>query len=277
MTLRYLELPAPKPLDRVVRCIWFLRGSDAGRPSISEPQVLVADGRIEIVLHLGDPFVRREDDGSWRPESRTLLAGQLTRPLVVRPNGVTDVVGIRFRTSAAAAFLHLPLAEVTNRVVALADTEPRLARALFEAVARHDDPTARILAIAQVSDAVGTTMPDPLVAALVDSMVMNRSPWVRPAADRSGVSARTLERRVLRATELAPTPLRAVLRFRDAFRALASTPTGRWGRVAVETGYFDQSHLVREFRRFSGVSPSRFFDADPGLARSIMTGGPHPP
>ncbi|MGQ0639720.1 MAG: DUF6597 domain-containing transcriptional factor [Gemmatimonadaceae bacterium] len=67
--MEYLELAAPPPLGALVRCFWFLRGDDLR----ADPQVIVPDGRLEIVLHLGDPFQRVEEEGGVRqciPPSR---------------------------------------------------------------------------------------------------------------------------------------------------------------------------------------------------------------
>ncbi|MHB1328050.1 MAG: DUF6597 domain-containing transcriptional factor [Gemmatimonadales bacterium] len=106
----YSERAAPPPLDSLIRCFWFMRGQAGNGP----PEPVVADGRLEIVLHLADPFRRYAADGTTELQARVLLAGQMTAPLQLRPSGIVDVVGIRFRTTAAASFLRTPLMELTD-------------------------------------------------------------------------------------------------------------------------------------------------------------------
>lgn len=264
----YAELPAPPPLDSLVRCFWFLRGCDP-QP---EPQVIVADGRIEIILHLRDAFSRYDADGVARRQSSVLLSGQILSPLRVCANGETDIVGIRFRTAAASAVLRVPLPEITHRVDALSEVAPELGELLHAAAARHEDRSARVAALSDVLARRVVRAPDPLAAAAIRSLDASHAPAVARIADRYGVSARTLERKVLDAAGLPPSSLRRVLRFRRAFRLLDQSPPGTWARAAVSTGYFDQAHMIRDFRQFAGVAPSEFFRTDPALAKAILSG-----
>jgi transcriptional regulator GlxA family with amidase domain len=68
--------------------------------------------------------------------------------------------------------------------------------------------------------------------------------------------------------------MRRVLRFRRAFRMLDQAPPGTWAQVAAHAGYFDQAHLIRDFRQFAGAAPSEFFGTEPELARAILAGDP---
>ena len=266
--MRYTELPAPRPLDALVRCFWFLSGEGFGR----EPQVVVPDGRLEIILHLADPFYRVDADSGEHVQSRALLSGQLTAPVTLRAGAVTDIVGIRFRTAAAKAVLALPLSELTDRVESLGAIVPRLARSLFAAAERHRTPSARAAALSQVLARFVTRTPDALATAVIRSLDASEAPNVGLIADRFGVTARTLERKVRESTGLSPNVMRRVLRFRRAFRMLDSAPPGTWTRVALRAGYFDQAHLIRDFRQFAGAPPTEFFGAGPELARAILAG-----
>src|SRR5204862_5422263 len=78
--------------------------------------------------------------------------------------------------------------------------------------------------------------------------------WV---ARQAGMSPRQFRRRCLEESGLAPKQLCRVLRFRHACslgeRGLP------WGLIAAETGYFDQAHLIRDFREFTGNTPMSVF------------------
>jgi AraC-like DNA-binding protein len=270
----YLELPAPPPLDALIHCFWFLRGPMAG----AEVQSVVPDGRMEIVLHLGEPFSEVGPDGVSRPQADALLAGQLTSPFQLLPRGPADVVGIRFRSAGARSMLGFPAAEVTGRVDRLSDHRARLAGELLSAAKAQGRKAAgtpglneeRVAALARVLGRFVRDGPPPLVAEAVRCLDQAKAPPMHAVAARLGVTRRTLERRVLHEVGLAPQMLHRVFRFRRAFRLLDEAPPGTWARVAHAAGYFDQAHLIREFRRFAGAPPTAFLAAGPELTRALL-------
>ena len=126
--IAYSEFPAPMGLRPYVRCFWRLRSS-ATLTEAPPPEPILPDGCVELVLHLGEPFSRHDEDGRVQRQPAQLLAGQITTAIVVQPSTTMDVWGIRFHPWAAGAFLGLPSVELRDRVLSLHDvSQPRRAR-----------------------------------------------------------------------------------------------------------------------------------------------------
>jgi AraC-like DNA-binding protein len=266
--MRYTELPPPPALAHLVHCFWFL----SGHLGAGEEQQVVADGRLEIILHLAEPFEARDTTGRWGPQSTSLIAGQLTAPIRIRPAGESDVVGIRFRTDGLRALLAVSVAELNDRVVPLHELAPALTGALLHALRQATTPPDRAAALAAVLVRHAQGALDPAVRSMVDHLDVPRAPSIGTVADHHGLNARTVERRVLAATGLSPVELRAVLRFRRVYRRLEAAPTGQWGRLAIASGDYDQAHCIREFRRFTGATPTEWFRRETALADAFLTG-----
>jgi AraC-like DNA-binding protein len=268
--MNYRELLPPPPLDRIVHRFWFLRGDGPG-----EPQTIVPDGRAEIVLHLGEPFAQIDRAGRPVPQPRALVAGQLTSPLRLLPRPNAEVVGIRLRSAAARRLLRLPQRELTGRIIPLGDVAPGLECRLRDVMRLGADPRTRVARLAgALAYALDDAGPTPLDAA-VARLESGRHHAATGLAASVGLTPRTLQRRFLEEVGLDPTLLRRIFRFRTAFGLLEGLPPGRWGAVAPRAGYFDQAHLIREFRRFAGAPPSVFFavgsEAGPELARAFSS------
>jgi AraC-like DNA-binding protein len=65
-------------------------------------------------------------------------------------------------------------------------------------------------------------------------------------------------------------PFRERARLRSVFDALEANPGAGWTDAALAAGYFDQSHLIRDFRRFVGCTPAQFVASHPGLATALV-------
>ena len=266
--MNYQEVAAPHPFDRLVSCVWFLTGQAQQYP----PQPVVPDGRLELLVHLGDPFSRLTRDGSSHRQDRLLLAGQLTGPIHLAPRGWMDVVGIRFTPLGAHAILTMPLAPLSNQVVSLVEIHPRLARELETAATRPLGRRERAQLILHVLSRFISDDPDPRIGAALARLEDDR-PWsLARVAAHSDMSTRTMERCFLQKVGLTPKMYQRVVRFRRAFRLLGDAGQKGGAIVAGRAGYFDQAHLIRDFKQFTGASPKRFFRPETPLAGLLLSG-----
>lgn len=264
--MHYLELSPPPALASVIRCFWFLRSDQVS----SVPQPVVADGRFEIVLHAAEPFARLGSDGRLAAQGEALVAGQLTAPLHLVQRGSADVVGIRFRTGTATAFLRHPLHELTNQVERLELIDRRLRNDLLRALSRSGHPVQRRDALSAVLLSSMGDGANSMTRWAIRAMDTPLSPRLQQVARSFGTTTRTLERRIAVATGLSPRSLSQTMRFRRVYRGLQEAGPGEMTRAALDAGYFDQAHCIREFRRFTGLTPSAFFGQDPALASALV-------
>ena len=81
---------------------------------------------------------------------------------------------------------------------------------------------------------------------------------VKALAAELGVGESTLRRRFRDDLGIAAKRFGDIVRFRQAHAFLHSTPHARWADAAHRFGYADQAHLIRDYQRFAGVSPTRW-------------------
>jgi AraC-like DNA-binding protein len=233
--VRYHEQPAAPGLDRWVECVWSVESAE---PVASYP--VRPDGCLDILYSAAGLTVV----GAMTAEQRYDLA----------PHAVT--CGLRFQPGMAAAFLRIPAAELTDRAIALEDLWGAAARDLQSRLDHATTAAGRLAILAAT-----VRPPAPALSAVQHAIEAITSAhgdidldWV---ARQAGMSDRQFRRRCLDESGLAPKQLCRVLRFR---RACALGRRGLpWGLIAAEAGYFDQAHLIRDFREFTGVTPMSVF------------------
>jgi len=262
----YREHPIPALLARAVESIWTL---ESAHDASACGQPVVPDGRSEIIVHFADPF-ERIDDGIATRQPAILVAGQLERPLVLRPTGRTGVLGIRLRPEGAAAILRLPQHELVGRTEAVDGVSPLLARWLVEL---RDSARSIDEAVSFVTRGLGRFLHpdriDPRVTAavrLIDRHACRIS--VDDIARHVALTRRQLERLFGDRVGLPPKRLMSIRRLQRALVLLERAEGGQpVTSAAFAGGYADQAHFVRECRALAGTTPS-----DQLLRQAELTG-----
>lgn len=227
---------------------------------------IVPDGCPEIIVHYGDHFT--EDAAGRRiAQSESIVAGQLTRPLMLRPTGRVGMVAARFRPDGLFPVLGVPMHELVDRRIPLeAICSGTLALQTQIAEARSDRERVGHLAAFLKHKLAGQRAVDVVIQRSIHDIftrVGRNSP--DELAQRADLTARQLERRFQVAVGVSPKLLCRIVRFRSIFdRLQSSTP---WSSISLHCGFFDQSHLIRDFKQFAGQSPTAFLAAQSEFGR----------
>ena len=263
----YREFQPISALTPFVECFWTLE-SDAGTTA-TEPERLLPDGCVELILNFAERFREHKDDGREERQPQHLLVGQMTQPVLIAPTGSVKLLGIRFHPGGTFPFFRVPMQELTNRVT---DFEA-FSREFHNDLVRCADESSSLLRIAAVEklllDRVRYSSPDSRLVSLVMKILKSSGQVsVDQLATDAGVSSRQLERRFLLEVGIGPKLLCRILRFQQVFRALDLHDEG-WAAVAADCGYYDQAHLIRDFREFAGQTPALLFENASALTESF--------
>jgi AraC-like DNA-binding protein len=237
------RVPAPPEVAEFVRWFWIPEWDIA--PGRTSRQYIVSYPACNLVVQpqqvtLSGPTTRV----SYRDlTGRGWAVGALLRPAAV-PAFTPDPARLRDReVIVEAPDLH---AEVVA-AMAIGDAEQRHAAAVAAFAAwltRHlPPPTDR--------DRLANRMAEVIDA---DSDVQS----VTDAADRLGISPRTLQRLALRYVGLTPAEMIRRRRLQEAAQRVRTDPTASLAEIAAELGYADQAHLTHEFRQRLGFTPATY-------------------
>ena len=263
----YREIQPTPALARFVECFWTLEND--GSTTVAQPERLLPDGCVELILNFGERFREHKDDGEEERQPQHLLVGQMTRPILIAPTGSVQLLGIRFHPGGTFPFFGIPMQELTNRV---SDLEALSSEFQSELI-RCGDEASSLLKIAMVEklliERVRCYKHDPRLVSLVTKLVQNGGQVsVDQLATDAGLSSRQLERRFLLEVGIGPKLLSRILRFQQIFRAVDRHDEG-WAAVAAECGYYDQAHLIRDFREFARQTPALLFENSSALTEAF--------
>lgn len=240
----YRELPPPPSLTDYVECFWTRELAPAST-SDGVARVL-PDGCVDFILEIG----------SSNPTP--IAVGTMTRPLVLGARAPHEFLGVRFRPGRAYAMLGLPVAELTDQRVPLADVW-RHVEQLVEEVAGAASTPERVLVLARALERrlLDAPPPVPAVDAAVRSIVASGGAIeIATLGPAIGVTRQHLARAFARWVGVSPKTFARVVRLQRLLEVLRAARDPQWSALATWAGYYDQSHLVAEFKELTGLTPS---------------------
>ncbi|HEV2377280.1 MAG TPA: helix-turn-helix transcriptional regulator [Streptosporangiaceae bacterium] len=239
----YREWPAPAGTRGALACLW-VRVVPPGPHGVFSD--VLPDGCTDLI---------------WQQGLGAFVAGPDTGPAPALTPAGTVLAGVRFRPGAGGAALGVPLAELRDQRVDLADVVPWLSREL-PADLTPGHAMDRITRVC--GQLVSECPPDPVVVAATAALATGEVS-VASLGQALEVSERHLRRRFDAAVGYGPKTLQRVLRFRQVLAALSARPTSDLATLAYQAGYADQAHLTRETTRLAGLPPA-------ALARKLTSG-----
>jgi len=240
----YAEHPAAVALAPHVECVWS-RGASADAGALPRVHRVIPDGCVDIILTL---------DG----RATAAAIGAMTGAAVFRDSPGTCYIGARFRPGVAGVLFGLPAAELTDQSVDLGDVW-RDAEPLCEAVAWAPDTPGRVraLAAAVARRLLGAqSAPPRTVVAAAQRITGARGDLsIGVLAEQLGVTRQHLARLFAEHVGLSPKMLARVVRARSVVDRIRRGGGGDWSALALDAGYYDQSHLIGELKDLTGLPP----------------------
>lgn len=244
-----------------VKCYWMVEAEAMSGPG--EPERVMPDGCMEMIIHYGDRF-QLIQDGQKETQSRAFVFGQIERFIDMMPSGRSGMIGVRFQPFGLQAFLDIPILHLNGHAVDLVDLFGREGRDLENRVLGATSFEQRARCVEQfLLLKFSNHQADPLIAHTIRSMSRNHGLTSMEAlAMEHRLSVRTLERRFRQSAGLAPKTFARIFRFQNVFRLMETHPSIKLTQLALEAGYYDQAHFIREFREFAGMTPRAYFSND---------------
>jgi AraC-like DNA-binding protein len=260
--MQYREIKPGPAVRTFIRCFWVLEDDSPE----SHSQTIVPDGRAELIINLGLPF-EQANKGNWHTQPDVFFVGQITGPFTVRPQGPARTIGVRFRPEGAGRFFRLPMFELTDAAVAVDQISQKLHRHL-ERLRELPALPDQLSELEQIFlRGLDDNEEDKLISAAVNWFEQAHGlVSIRELSERLGLSARQLERRFRHAVGISPKLFCRMQRFQQVFQSMEGA-NSNWVETAVNCGYYDQAHLIRDFREFSGATPTALLDKEFDLTR----------
>jgi AraC-like DNA-binding protein len=189
------------------------------------------------------------------------LAGVSTAKFRRTLEGKSRVLGVKFRPGGFHAFAARPVSNFRNQVLELSDVLGPGARNLDQRVLMHTNHQAAIGAVELYLRSLQPAADElaELSARIVDRIALDRGVIKVDQVGRLfGIGVRRLQRLFDEYVGVAPKWVIQRYRLHEAAERIALAQQPVWADIALDLGYADQAHFIRDFKRLVGTSPAQY-------------------
>ncbi|ASB48716.1 AraC family transcriptional regulator [Alkalitalea saponilacus] len=246
----YYEYLPDKRLSHLIEVYWI--SENFGMSPIV--QRILPDGCVDIILSLGS--TSRDSHTNSR---HFYIVGTITSYLdVAFQSGKIQMLGIRFRPAGITAFTRMPIDDLTNKFIELTLADTLFEKDFHERLS--DLPTIEecITKIEHflISRLPYAFTPEKRIESAIDYIrKANGQISVTKIADIACLSERQLERKFKAVVGISPNKFSRIIKFKHALNHLRHCPQESLYSAAIDCGYFDHSHLIKDFKKFGGTVP----------------------
>ena len=222
---------------------------------------VLPSGHVSLMVNLHEDELRTyhgPDAAIVRRTRGAAFSGPQAAPSVIDTEEQRRLVWVSFRLGGAAPFIENPLDETRDELVDLQDLWGHAGAVLRERVleARTTEEMFGIVESELLEHLAPTRERDPAVAFAVRAL--DRGAKVSQVTARLDVLRKRFVRRFREHVGLTPKRFARVRRLQRVLGAVAREADVAWAEVAAEHGFYDQSHLVHDFRELTGLTPTAY-------------------
>lgn len=257
--MNYQEIKPSERLKRYVKCFYIYESSS----NASFEDIVFPSGCMEIIFNLGSGSWQIASGNTFTSTPSIELWGQITRPLFVKSAGSNTMLGIRFFPHAASCFIPENIEVLNNQVSDFRDISDNSANELYTKILEATTWNKRIVLLEEfLSDKLIRCNKKAEKIAVITNVMEEISHEdffdnIENVASRYGITPRYLQKIFLQYTGLTPKLYSKINRFQNSLKLITKRNTSLTS-IAYDCGYFDQSHFIREFKSFTGFTPSGY-------------------
>lgn len=223
-------------------------------------QKIIPDGYCEIIFHYGDPYRIKLHD-KWEIQSRMLFAGQISNHFYLENSGASGIIGIKLQPAAFYSLSGNDMTTFTDRVVDIRSImSEKFINPAFDLINGKLDLAERIrLAEIWLTELFRQPLHNVVKVQEALNIIFEQNGIVdiEEIAGQLKQSRRHLEREFKKIVGLTPKFFSRIIRFNYIFQLMKERDSS-WIGIALDSGHFDQSHFIKNFKEFTGEEPSKY-------------------
>lgn len=265
--LRTIRYPVSHPvLKYLIKYFWVIESNSI----ISVSHKLLPVSNIDFIFNLSSPIKYITDKEVRTTSTGFHFNGIRDKHYIINQTGNLRVFGASFFSTGLFPILRIPLDEFTGQTIELDDIIRNFTDEILKKITevQSNDEIIKVIEIA-IADSVDISLiPSKDVYELFRTFNSNNY-YIRDFCMQYGVNQRKLERIFNKYIGVSPKLFQRINRFNGIINQIQGKKNDNLALFAYDNNYFDQTHFIKDFKSFTGTTPTEFLSQNNSV-RQIM-------
>jgi AraC-like DNA-binding protein len=260
MQIQFRHIEPHFLLKNYIEKMWFFESS--GKIPADDMKLVVPNGNIKLTLSYQNGIVAAINGKTFASKEHDItLTGLVDVPVIldVDEDVATETIGIEFSPQGAYRFFHFTLNDIQNQIYSLSDVLGNIGKRLAERINNARSVQQKIFLLQQfLLKQLSLHNEDLIFEYCIEKIAASKGRiTIKELEKKTGYSSRWLNMKFNDKLGVSPKNLCSVIRFKQYYQAFINGNEKSFFRNDFYELYYDQSHFIKDFKRFTGLPPGK--------------------
>ena len=261
MQIQFHHIKPHFMLKNYIEKMWFFQSS--GKMPVDDMKLIVPNGNIKLTVSYQNGIVAAVNGKTFASKENDItLTGLVDVPVIldVDEDIATETIGIEFSPQGAYRFFHFTLNDIQNQIYSLSDVLGTVGKRLVEQINNTMSVQQKIVLLQQfLLKQFSLRNEDLIFEYCIEKITASKGRiTVKELEKKTGYSSRWLNMKFNDKLGVSPKNLSSIIRFKQYYQAFINGNEKSFFRNDFYELYYDQSHFIKDFKRFTGLPPTKF-------------------
>jgi AraC-like DNA-binding protein len=260
MSMQFHHIEPHFLLKNYIEKMWLFESS--GKMPVDDMKLVVPNGNIKLTVSYQNGIVAAINGKTFASKEHDVtLTGLIDVPVILdaEEDIATETIGIEFNPQGAYQFFHFALGEIQNQIYSLTDLMQNIGKQLVEEINNTTSVQQKIIVLQQfLLKQLSLRNKDLIFEYCIEKITASKGRiTVKELEKKTGYSSRWLNMKFNEKLGVSPKNLSSIIRFKQYYQSLISGNEKSFFKKDFYEFYYDQSHFIKDFKRFTGLPPAK--------------------
>jgi AraC-like DNA-binding protein len=261
MQIQFRHIEPHFLLKNYIEKMWLFESS--GKMPVDDMKLVVPNGNIKLTVSYQNGIVAAMNGKTFASKEHDItLTGLVDVPVIldVDEDVATETIGIEFNPLGAYRFFHFTLHDIQNQICSLSDVLGNMGKRLVEQINNTTSVQQKIVLVQQfLLKQLSLHNEDLIFEYCIEKITASKGRiTIKELEKKTGYSSRWLNMKFNDKLGVSPKNLSSIIRFKQCYQALINGHERSFFKKDFYELYYDQSHFIKDFKRFTGLPPAKF-------------------